>query len=66
MTNQDLLNKLDAAHQTTSQAILQLRDLTEREQLYTSAAKATIQAEIHAKVTLAISEMEIIAQELAV
>ena len=66
MTNQDLLNKLDAAHQTTSQAILQLRDLTEKEQLYTSAAKATIQSEIHAKVTLAISEMEIIAQELAV
>ena len=66
MTNQDLLNKLDAAHQTTSQAILQLRDLTEKEALYTSAAKTTIQAEIHAKVTLAISEMEIIAQELAV
>ena len=66
MTNQDLLNKLDAAHQTTSQAILQLRDLTEKEALYTSVAKATIQAEIHAKVTLAISEMEIIAQELVV
>ena len=64
MTNQDLLNKLDAAHQTTSQAILQLRDLNEKGALYTSAAKATIQAELYAKVTLAISEMEIIAQEL--
>ena len=66
MTNQELLNKLDNSHQTTSQAILQLRDMNEKEALYTSEAKASIHAEIYAKVTQAISEMEIIAQELEV
>ena len=64
MTNQELLTKLDVAHQNTSQAILKLRNLNDNESLFTDLAKQTLNSEILQTVQLVISELEVISSEL--
>lgn len=64
MNNKELLQRLEASHQWTANAILQLRELIKNEGKFTTQAIANMRNSILQNVQLNISEMEILALEL--
>ena len=64
MTNQELLQTIEKTHNWTANAILELRELVDKEDKYTQEAITEMKNTILNNVYLTISEMEILSIEL--
>lgn len=64
MDNKELLQTIEETHNWTAKAILELRELVAREEMYTEKAIQDMKNEILTNIQLTITEMELLSFEL--